>query len=132
MLNLGAIFRRRDLNKELQIAIFFKEADEVKRLLRRGANPSGWGSRQTHLGRAIEGQNAEIIGILIDAGADARQPFRYMGFEISMVEAAEKLGVAKDIVAKLKHAERDAIERLGSGPQLRRQAQNGCCSFRPL
>lgn len=124
---LTRIFQKTGLNEKMDVAIFWKDNDEVEKLLNRGADPNGRGLRQIHLGKAIECRNEAAIELLLDAGADPRQPLRHMGFELSMVEGAETFRLSSSIIDRLKAAEREAIENWGPGPKLRRPPTGGCC-----
>lgn len=58
------------LNEQLIEAVIGGNADEVKKLIERGASVNAKDESETVLGRACDGKHDEIVGILLKNGAD--------------------------------------------------------------
>ena len=110
------------LHKDMDVAICWKHVEKVQLLLKLGADPNGFGptSKQYFLGKAVEGGNLEIINLLLDAGADAREPYKFIGYEIKLSEEAARRKFEKAVIDRLVEAEQEAIRLKGPGRPLRR------------
>ncbi len=123
--------RQKKLNREFQLAVFWKHTARIQALLSKGADVDARGMRQYPLGSAIEGGDAEVIALLLDAGADPRMPFRADGREISMYDAAIMLNAPPRIIDRIRAAEEKAIKERGPGPALRDSLSAGFCALGP-
>lgn len=111
---LDRIFNRKQksLNVWLRVALRERNASDVERLLSKGADPNAFAdSSDVHkpLANAIR-YNAplDIFEALLKSGADAQEPYRFLGREFSLSEAAEMSGLHEAIVNRLRDAEREA------------------------
>lgn len=131
MKSLLGIFSRTNIKEELDVAVGLGDAGRVDKLLRRGVDPNDRGgplARQCFLGRAVERDSTiDVIDLLLEAGADPRLPYRMLGgYEVSFSEAAEYLGRSREIIDRLRHAEQEAIQKWGPGPEFRKLSDIGC------
>lgn len=110
------------LNEQLNVAIFWKDEEKVAKLLRKGADPNGPAGEQTLLGLAVFRCSLPIVTLLLNAGADPREPYIVAGTENRLSEMARHFGLP-DIARVLEAAERDAEARLGPRPL----ASYPCC-----
>ncbi|MDH5641037.1 MAG: hypothetical protein OEY28_07060 [Nitrospira sp.] len=111
---LDRIFNRtqKSLNVWLRVAIRERSSSDVERLLSKGADPNAFAdSADVHkpLANAIR-YNAplDIFEALLKSGADPQEPYRFLGREFYLSEAAEISGLHGEIVNCLREAEREA------------------------
>jgi hypothetical protein len=129
------IYRKQnERNVELHIAIHHKGGGEVEKWLRAGADPNSYAqpgiTPHRPLGEAVKcGASLEVIDALLKAGADPQEPYRFMGREFLNSEAAELSGLSKEIVARLKLAEKEAEAK--NGPRELFRGYGGFCGFKP-
>jgi ankyrin repeat protein len=105
----------RNIDRDLETAIFWKNSEKVAQLLKRGANPNGWAGQQTYLGLAMFRNALPIIKQLLAAGADPREPYYLAGAEYRLSAMARHFNLP-EIADLLEEAEREAEARLGPRP----------------
>jgi len=108
------------LNGLLHQAIFRHDAVDVATLLGEGADPNVFASpadRYRPLSYAIEwAAPFQVIDALLNAGADPQEPYRWQGRDYRLSEIAEMGGLQKEILERLKSAEREADNKYGPRP----------------
>jgi hypothetical protein len=122
--------KQKKLNVLLRVAIFQRDISDVEKLLREGADPNAFADsvdRYRPLGNAIR-QNApiQIFDALLKAGADPQEPYRLLGWEFLLSEAAQRSGLPKEVVHRLQLAENEAEIKNGPRKLFRGYKKKSC------
>ncbi len=134
-MTLRSLFKRskKKLAILLRMAIQQHDVEEVKNLLQEGADPNDFADSAEYyrpLGLALRCKAPlQTFEELLKAGADPQEPYRFLGQEFLLSDAAEKSGLPQEVVQCLRMAEQKAETQNGPRTLFQIPAGKSCCQF---
>ena len=122
--------KQQRLNSLLRVSIHQRNIAEVEKLLGEGADPNAFADSSARYRPLADAMRCNaplpIIDALLRAGANPLEPYRWLGGEFILSEAAGMSGLPKDIVQRLKLAEQEAEAKYGPRGPLREYQEKSC------